>query len=64
MIDCPRSVCLVKSRGFAHLAAPGLVSMMLRCAHVQSVELVDLKAAYRYAQDKLLWRDKTCPECT
>ena len=41
-IDCPRSFCLVKSRGFAHLAALGLVSMMLRCVIVKTVKLVDL----------------------
>ncbi len=33
---------LVKSRGFTHLAALGLVSMILRCMIVKSVELVDL----------------------
>ncbi len=37
------SFCLVKSRGFAHLAALGLVSMMLRCVIVKPVELVDLR---------------------
>ncbi len=36
------SFCLVKSRGFAHLVALGLVSMMLRCVIVKIVELVDL----------------------
>ncbi len=59
-----KSFCLLKSRGFAHLAALGLVSMMLHCANVKSVKLVGLKAAYRDAQDKLLWGDKTCPACT
>ena len=33
--------CLVKSRVFAHLVALGLVSMMLRCMIVKTVELVD-----------------------
>ncbi len=42
MIDCLRSFCLVNSRGFAHLAALGLVSMMLHCVIVKTVELVDL----------------------
>ena len=41
MIDCLSSL-LVKSRGFAHLAALGLVSTMLRCVTVKVVELVDL----------------------
>ncbi len=41
-IDCLRSVCLVKSRGFAHLAALGLVSMKLHCVIVKTVKLVDL----------------------
>jgi len=36
------SFCLVKSRGFAHLAALGLVIMMMRCVIVKTVELVDL----------------------
>ena len=35
MIDCLRSFCLVESRGLAHLAALGLVSMMLRCMIVK-----------------------------
>ncbi len=42
MKDCLRSFCLVESRGLAHLAALGLVSMMLRCMIVKTVELVDL----------------------
>ena len=42
MIDCLRSFCLMKSRGFAHLAALGLVSMMLHCVIVKNVDLVDL----------------------
>ena len=41
MIDCLRSFCLVKLRGFAHLVAPGLLSMMLLCMIVKAVELVD-----------------------
>ncbi len=36
------SMLLMLSRGFAHLAALGLVSMMLRCVIVKTVELVDL----------------------
>jgi len=32
---------LVESRGLAHLAALGLVSMMLRCVTVKTVKLVD-----------------------
>ncbi len=41
MIDCLRSFCLVKLRGFAHLVAPGLVSMVLLCMIVKPLELVD-----------------------
>ena len=42
-IDCLRSFSLVKSRGFAHLAAPGLVSMlMLHYVIVKSVILLGL----------------------
>ncbi len=54
-IDCLRSFSLVKSRGFAHLAALGLVSMMLHCVIVKTVELVDLIE---------MRRDKTCPART
>ncbi len=42
MIDCLRSLCLVKSRGFAHLADLGKDSMMLRYVIVKTVELVGL----------------------
>jgi len=47
MIDCLRSFCLVKSRGFAHLAALGSVSvnhqnLMLRCVIVNTIGLADL----------------------
>ena len=38
MIECLRSFCLVES---AHLAALGLVSMMLHCVTVKTVKLVD-----------------------
>ena len=41
-IDCLRSFCLVKSRGFAHLAALGLVSMMLHYVIVKTFVLVGL----------------------
>ena len=41
MIDCLRSYCMVKPRGFAHLGAPGPVSMMLLCMIVKLVKLVD-----------------------
>ncbi len=40
-IECLRSVCLVNSRGLAHLSALGLVSMMLRRVIVKTVKLVD-----------------------
>ena len=60
MLDCLRSYCLVKLRGFAHLVAPGLLSMMLLCMIVKLVGLVDRKDA----QDRLLWKDKTCPART
>jgi len=41
-IDCLRSFCLVKSRGFTHLAALGLFSMMLHYVIVKTVVLVGL----------------------
>ena len=41
MIKCLRSFCLVESRGLAHLAALGLVSMMMRRVTVKTVKLVD-----------------------
>jgi len=57
MIGYLRRLCLVKSRGFAHLAALGLVSMMLRCVIVKTVELVKYRPWD--TQDRLLWRDMT-----
>jgi len=42
ILNCLRSFCLVKSRGFAHLAALGLVSMMLHYVIVKTVVLVGL----------------------
>ena len=41
MIDCLRSYCLVKLRGFAHLVALGLVSMLLLCKIAKLVGLID-----------------------
>ncbi len=41
MIECLRSFCLVRLRGLAHLAALGLVSLILRCVIVKTVKLVD-----------------------
>ena len=55
-IDCLKSFCSVKSRGFADLVALGLVSMLLHCMIVKRVG-----RPFRDAQDRLLWRDKTCP---
>jgi len=46
-IDCLRSFCLVKSRGFARLAALGLVSMMLHHVIVKTVELVGLTGMHK-----------------
>ena len=37
MIDCQRDFCLLKSRGFAHLVARGLVAMVLRHVTVKVV---------------------------
>ncbi len=66
-------------RGFAHLVALGLVSMMLLCkiakpvgrprSTFNDVALQDCQARgitrpYRDAQDRLLWKDKTCPART
>ena len=40
MIDCLRSFLLVQSRVLAHLAGLGLVSVMLHCAIIKTVESV------------------------
>jgi len=51
MIDCLRSLCLVKSRGFVHLVALGPVSsdVALRdCQHCR------ISRPYRDAQNRLL----------
>ena len=42
--------------GFAHLAKLGLVATILHCVTVKTVQ--------QMAQDRLLWRDKTCPAST
>ncbi len=47
MIDCLKSFCLVMSRGFAHLAALGLVSMMLPYVTVKTVVLVGLTGMHK-----------------
>ncbi len=60
-IDCLRSFCLMKSRGFAYLAALGLASMMLNYVIVNTVVF---SRSLRDAQDRLLWRDTTCPAHT
>ena len=52
----PRKLCLVKSRGFAHLAKLGLVVITLHCVTVKTVR--------QMTQDRLLWRDKVCPAST
>ncbi len=39
--ECRRNFCLVESRGLAHLAALGLVLMMLHCVIVKSVKFID-----------------------
>ena len=41
MIDCLRSYCLVKLRGFAHLVALGLISMLLLCKIAKPVGLIN-----------------------
>ena len=46
-IDCLRSFCLVKSSGLAHLAALGLVSMMLHHVIVKTVVLVGLTGMHK-----------------
>ncbi len=46
LIDCLRSFCLVKSRGFAHLVALGLVFMM-RYVNVKAVVLVGRLGMHR-----------------
>ncbi len=47
MIDCRRNFCLVKSRSFVHLAALGLVSMMLHYVTVKTVILVGLTGMHK-----------------
>ncbi len=47
MIDCLRSFCLVESGGLAHLAALGLVSMMLLCVIVKTVESVGITGMHK-----------------
>ena len=47
MIDCLGDFDLVKSRGFVHLGALGLCSMMLRCVIVKAIELVDLTGMHQ-----------------
>ena len=42
MIDCLTSFCLLKPRGFGHLVALGLVSMMLHYVCVNTVVPIDL----------------------
>ena len=42
-----KSFCLMKSRGLVHLAALGLVSIMLHCVIVKIVELVDLTGMHK-----------------
>ena len=52
-------VCLVKSRGFAHLAALGLVSMMLYHVIVKAVVLVGRIGCSRQAaleKQDLCWK--------
>ncbi len=61
MIDCLRSFCLVKSKVAAHQVALGPISMMLRCVTVKTVASIDLVGM---PQNRLLWRDKTCPART
>ena len=61
MVDCLRSFCLVTSRGFAHLAALGLVSNDVTVRDCQNCRI---SRPYRDEQDRLLWRDKTSPAHT
>jgi len=58
MIDCLRSFCLVKSRGFAHPVALGLVSMMLHYVMVETVILVGRTGMHRTGcsgETRLAW---------
>jgi len=43
----PRQFCLVKSEGFAHLVALGLVSMMLYYVIGKTVTSIELMRMYR-----------------
>ncbi len=64
MTDCLGDCYLVKSRGFVILVALGLVSIMLHdnVITVNTVVPQDLRliSNYKDAQDRLLWRHKTC----
>jgi len=61
MIDCLRSFWLVKLGACAHLVALSLISMMLCYVTVRNCHT---SRPYRDAQDRLLWREKTCPAPT
>ncbi len=56
-INCLRSFRLVKSRDFVHLAALGLVSMML---HYAIGNIVRISRPYRDAQAALERQDLSC----
>ncbi len=47
IIDCLRRFCWVNSRGFAHMAALGLVSMIEHYVSVKNVVLVGLTGMHR-----------------
>ena len=57
MPECPKSFCLVKLMVNVCEAALGPVSMMLCCVIVNNVTSTDHLGD---AQDRLLWKDKTC----
>ncbi len=51
------SVCLTMCQA-ANIAPQQTVPLCITCQHFR------ISKPYRDAQDRLLWRDKTCPACT
>ena len=56
MIGCIKSFCLVKSRA----AAPPGCPRSFNDVAVRDRQLLRITKFYKDAQNRLLWRDKTC----
>ena len=61
IIDCPRSFCLVKSKGQCLRGRPrsSFNDIVLRDG-----QECRINRSFRAAQNRLLWKDKTCPART